>query len=65
MLTVIEDAYKRHMWTNLDSNKKLLVSTNQEINKYAWIQPTKYLKSIIDYLITRQKSGLKFLEVKR
>ena len=37
---------------------------HKKIHQYTWHQDTRELKSIIDYIIARQKSGLKFQDVR-
>lgn len=37
---------------------------HREIHKYTWRQETRDLKSIIDYVIAKQKTGLKFQDVR-
>jgi len=37
---------------------------HRDIHKYTWIQPTRKLKSIIDYIIQKQKSKLEIKDVR-
>ncbi|XP_044753786.1 craniofacial development protein 2-like [Coccinella septempunctata] len=37
---------------------------HKEIHKFTWIQPTRGLKSIIDYVITKQNTELKIVDVR-
>lgn len=37
---------------------------HKEIHQYTWIQPTRNLKSIIDYIITRQNAKLRINDVR-
>lgn len=37
---------------------------HKQIHKYTWIQPTRNLKTIIDYVIQRQKSELKTMDIR-
>ena len=37
---------------------------HKRIHQYTWHQDTKDLRSIIDYIITRQNSSLKFQDVR-
>lgn len=37
---------------------------HRDIHKYTWVQPSRNLKSIIDYVISKQTTRLKFYDVR-
>lgn len=37
---------------------------NKNIHKYTWVQPTHYLKTIIDYYIQRQQFNINTVDIR-
>ena len=53
------DICEQNSWKILNAYFK-----HKRIHQYTWHQDTQELRSIIDYIITRQNSGLKFQDVR-
>ena len=51
------------MWTKFIENFEWFFK-HKRIHQYTWHQDTKELRSIIDYIIARKSSGLKFQDIR-
>ena len=56
--------YTWHQDTSVHMAPRYMSTHGTKIHRYTWHQGTQELRSIIDYIIARQNSGLKFQDVR-